>query len=43
MKSTNRMFSIPISCPYNHVIAYNNGDGGNTFYFRVDENQVLII
>jgi len=41
MKSNNIMFSIPINCPYNHVITYNNEDGGNSFYFRVDKKSTI--
>ena len=41
MKSNNIMFSIPINCPYNHVITYNNEDGGNSFYFRVDKKSSI--
>ena len=41
MKSNNIMFSIPINCPYNHVITYNNEDGGNSFYFRVDKRSSI--
>lgn len=41
MKSNNIMFSIPINCPYNHVISYNNEDGGNSFYFRVDKKSSI--
>jgi hypothetical protein len=41
MKSNNIMFSIPINCPFNHVITYNNEDGGNSFYFRVDKKTSI--
>ena len=41
MKSNNIMFSIPINCPFNHVITYNNEDGGNSFYFRVDKKSSI--
>ena len=47
MKSNNIMFSIPINCPFNHVITYNNEDGGNSFYFRVDKktsiNNIILV
>ena len=35
MKSNNIMFSIPINCPFNHVITYNNEDGGDSFQYRL--------
>ena len=41
MKSNSIMFSIPFNCPLNHVISYNNEDGGNSFYFRVDESTTI--
>ena len=41
MKSNSIMFSIPLNCPFNHVISYNNEDGGNSFYFRVDKSTTI--
>ena len=41
MKSNNIIFSIPLNCPFNHVITYNNEDGGNSFYFRVDKSTTI--
>jgi hypothetical protein len=40
MKYNNIMFSIPINCPYNYVLTYNDKDGGNSFILELIQKQV---
>ena len=35
----NIIFSIAVDKPFNHCLTYNNIDGGNSFYFRLDNNK----
>ena len=33
------IFAMPITVPFNNVISYMNIDGGNSFYYRLDNNK----
>jgi len=35
----NIIFSMAVDRPYNQSLTYNNIDGGNSFYFRLDNNK----
>ena len=38
----NIIFSMAVDKPFNHCLTYNNIDGGNSFYFRLDNNKTNI-
>ena len=33
------IFSMAIDKPFNHCLSYNNADGGNSFYYRLDNSK----
>jgi len=33
------IFSMAIDKPFNHCLSYNNSDGGNSFYYRLDNSK----
>lgn len=39
IKTNSIIFSLIVDKPYNHILSYNNNDGGNSFYFRCDKQQ----
>jgi hypothetical protein len=36
------IFSMAIDKPFNHCLSYNNSDGGNSFYYRLDNSKANI-
>ena len=33
---------MAVNKPFNHCLAYNNTDGGNSFYYRLDNGRTNI-
>jgi len=40
--NNNIIFSMAIDKPFNTCLSYNNADGGNSFYFRLDNSRTNI-
>ena len=40
--TNNIIFSMAVNKPFNHCLAYNNTDGGNSFYYRLDNGRTNI-
>ena len=40
--NNNIIFSMAIDKPYNTCLSYNNIDGGNSFYYRLDNSKANI-
>jgi hypothetical protein len=38
----NIIFSMAVNKPFNHCLSYNNSDGGNSFYYRLDNARTNI-
>ena len=40
--NNNIIFSMAVDKPFNQCLSYNNSDGGNSFYFRLDNSKTNI-
>ena len=38
----NIIFSMTVNKPFNQCLSYNNSDGGNSFYYRLDNARTNI-